>query len=95
METDWTSGPGCTQTWLISKSAAVTAVDHLDGDRGRFTDNVDPFEVKVGRRPVPLMGACLFWGFLSADKGPPPRTGWNSSRKKLATAACCERVNER
>lgn len=69
METDRPPGSGCTQTWLVStSSAAVSTVNHLDADRGRFTDNVDPFEVKVGRRPAPLMGACLFCTFLS-DKG--------------------------
>lgn len=88
METDWPSGPGCSQTWLISKSsAAVSALNHLDADRGRFADNVDPFEVKVGRRPVPLMGACLCCTFLSADKGPPPRPGPNSSREKPTTTS--------
>lgn len=54
METDWPLGRSCTQIWLISKSsAAVAAVNHSDAGRGRFADNTDPFEVKVGRPPVP------------------------------------------
>lgn len=75
METDRPPGSGCTQTWLVSKSsAAVLVVNHLDADRGRFADNVDPFEVKVGRRPAPLMGACLFCMFLFDKGGTPVKT---------------------
>lgn len=54
METDWLQGRRCAWTWLISKSsAAVPAVNHSDAKHGRFADNVDPFEVKVGWPPVP------------------------------------------
>lgn len=74
--------------WLHSNLARlkVSAVNHLDADRGRFADNVDPFEVKVGWRPAPLMGACLFCTFLS-DKGCPPSAGWNSSWKNVSMLA--------
>lgn len=75
METDGPPGSGGAQTWLVSKSRAdVSAVNHLDADRGCFADNVDPFEVKVGRRPASLMEACLFCRFLS-DKDRRPRAG--------------------
>lgn len=71
--------PGSSQSPL----QPFSAVNHLDADRGRFADNVDPFEVKVGRRPAPLMGACLLCTFL-ADKGCPTSAGWNS---------CCKNVS--
>lgn len=40
---------------LSQKScAALGAVNHSDAEaEGRFADNTDPFEVKVGRPPVP------------------------------------------
>lgn len=79
--------PGSSQ----KSCAAVSAVNHLDADRGRFADNVDPFEVKVGRRPAPLMGACLFCTFLS-DMGRPPCAGWNSCCKNLSMLAITRRL---
>lgn len=56
METDWPlrRRPHLDLACLKSPAPRSGAVNHSDAEtEGRFADNTDPFEVKVGRPPVP------------------------------------------